>query len=385
MNRTTFRPMKLEEMEAAWGGPLPELEPIYLEMAKDFSQGRPEMAPYVMKKFFTLEEAQIAMQLPGTAEEVAQKLDMDLQRVTEVLEHMYMVCKVIKNSNGYIRHTTIPFFRNTMYTQTNDQSVCDRQGARLFNAWDATIRYEDGIAGGRAEQTMRIVPKWEAIKNIPGVMPCENLPQMLREKYDAVRFKLCPCREVTSYAEYGVPYKSNCRTGIKNNDVKRGVCIGAGKGDEYYDGINCSYHPTHEELEEHIRYIESLPTYYMVGNDRNFLSLCCCCDDCDCGVRRPYERGNMDFYVKSRFISSIAKLDKCDGCGKCEEFCAFNKSIRVVNGKPVVNAGTCHGCGICVTQCDRGALKMKLIRPVEHIPEEIEVDMQWLVKDETLT
>lgn len=384
MEKTNFAPMTLEEMEVAWGGPLPEVEPVYYEMAKDFAKGRPEMAPYVLKKFFTLEEAEILMQLPGTAADVARKLGEDLARVEEVLHQMYMVCKVIKNSTGYTRHTTIPFWRNTMFTQQNDPSICDQQGARLFNAWDATLRYGDKIAGGRDAGIMRIVPKWEAIKNIPGVMPCENLPEMLREKYDDVRFKLCPCREITSYAETGKPYQQHCRTGIDNSDVKHGVCIGAAASDTYYDDINCSYHPTHEELEEHIKYIESHPVYYMVGNDRNFQTLCCCCDDCDCGVRRPYERGDEDFYVKSRFLSSVAKPDKCDGCGDCEKFCPFKKSIRLVDGKPVVDAARCHGCGICATVCKPGAIKLKLVRPASHIPETATADFGWYVSEESL-
>ena len=386
MNRVDFAPMTQGEMERAWGGPLPVLEPIYYEMAKDFSSGRPELAPYVMKKFFTLEEAEIAMALPGTAESVAAKLGKDLKAVEDCLHHMYLVCKVLKNSNGYVRHSTIPFFRNTMFTQTNDTSICDQQGARLFNAWDAVIRYDDGIAGGRPEQTMRIVPKWEAIKNIPGVMPCESIPDHLRGNLENVRQKLCPCREVTSYAEHGAPYMSNCRTGIVNNDIKKGVCIGLREGDRYYEQIGCSYHPTAEELEAHIRYLEAHPVFYMVENQRDFGGLCCCCDDCDCGVRRPYEAGNPDFYVKSRFLSTVAKPQLCDGCGKCEEQCAFQKSIRVVNGKPVVNAATCHGCGVCVTLCKPGALKMKLIRPAEHIPESLDVtsSMEWLVKTSDL-
>lgn len=377
MEKTSFAPMTLEEMEAAWGGPLPEVEPIYYEMAEDYVRGRPELAPYVMKKFFTLEEAEIVMHLPGTAEEVAKKLGKDPDYIMVILDHLYKVCKIIKTSKGYIRHTTIPMFRNTLFTQTNDTSVCDQQGARLFNAWDATLRYGDKIAGGRDAGVFRIVPKWESIKNIPGTMPCENLPQMLRDTYDELRFKICPCREITSYAEHGKPYAQDCRAGIDNTNVKYGVCIGTGKLEEYYESIGCAYHPTREELEEQIKLIEDKPIYYSVDNNRNFIELCCCCDDCDCGVRRPYDRGDEDFYAKSRFIANLAKPDKCVGCGKCENVCPFKKSVHLVSGKAKVDNDRCHGCGVCVTKCPTGALKMKLVRPASYIPESPVVDAGW--------
>lgn len=378
MEKTGFAPMTLEEMEAAWGGPLPKVEPIYYELAKDFSKGRPELAPYVMKKFFSLDEAEILMKLPGSAEDVAKKLGNDPAEVEEKLEKMYLVGKVIKNSEGYVRHTLIPFWRNTMFIQTNDISICDQQGARLFNAWDATLRYDDKIAGGRDAGIMRIVPKWESVKNIPGVMPCENLPQMLRDKLEDVRFKICCCREITSYAETGKAYSHRCRTGIDNSNMTHGVCIGASGGDGYYDKLGCCYKPTREELEEQIKYIEDKTVYYMVDNDRNFKSLCCCCDDCDCGIRRPYELGDEDFYVKSRFLATVAKPDKCIGCGKCEKVCSFKKSICVVDGKAVVDNVRCHGCGVCVTKCPTGALKMKLVRPASHIPEVAVTDSGWV-------
>ena len=36
--------------------------------------------------------------------------------------------------------------------------------------------------------------------------------------------------------------------------------------------------------------------------------------------------------------------------------------------KAVVDAEQCWGCGVCVLGCDQAALKMKTVRPAEHIP-----------------
>jgi ferredoxin len=36
--------------------------------------------------------------------------------------------------------------------------------------------------------------------------------------------------------------------------------------------------------------------------------------------------------------------------------------------KAAIIAEKCFGCGSCVVGCEQGALKMKVVRPPEHIP-----------------
>ncbi len=137
----------------------------------------------------------------------------------------------------------------------------------------------------------------------------------------------------------------------------------------YFAKYYGAYVPTREELLAKIEHIETNGTYYTVNNARMMRVMCNCGDDCNCGMRMAYDAGREERFAKSRFVSYLAKPDACVGCGTCERACMFHTSVRVVNGKAQVDADACHGCGVCAVKCPKGALRMKLVRPAEHIPK----------------
>ena len=79
----------------------------------------------------------------------------------------------------------------------------------------------------------------------------------------------------------------------------------------------------------------------------------------DCDVEEP----NAHIFLKPEISSSesvaipISQVDedKCDGCGKCSEVCAYN-AIAVIKGKVLLFPELCHGCGGCLLLCPRQAI-----------------------------
>lgn len=366
---TNYQPLSKEELAKLWGGPLPELEPEYYELGKEYGQGRPEVAPYMMKKIFSLDDARLALALPGTAEEVAEKMNMDTETVRDRLMHMVVRGKiVVDDKDVFARHTVLGNLKDWMYAQEKYDCEYDRNTAILMEAWDYVGDAFFGLMPGTTRKYMRIIPKWESIKDVPGVMPCENMPEMLRND-ENLAFTRCPCRAVTSLARYGEIRTGTCRTGLKEGHTsKEGLCMLGRRRSGYFTKYLGAYRPTKEELEQRIAELEAGGAYYNIFNARDFMGLCNCCDDCKCGIRAPYDLGDEDFYEKSRFIAYMDDEDACVGCGACEEICPFRKSIKVVDGKAVVDNERCHGCGNCVTHCPTGAIKMKIVRPASHIP-----------------
>jgi len=53
-------------------------------------------------------------------------------------------------------------------------------------------------------------------------------------------------------------------------------------------------------------------------------------------------------------------IDKCIGCGECEEVCSFG-AISVVDEKAKVDPETCTLCGTCVDTCPEGALEIEAV------------------------
>lgn len=50
-------------------------------------------------------------------------------------------------------------------------------------------------------------------------------------------------------------------------------------------------------------------------------------------------------------------LDKCTGCGSCEDTCPV-EAIKVVDDKAKVDADECTECEACIEECPEDALSM---------------------------
>ncbi len=79
----------------------------------------------------------------------------------------------------------------------------------------------------------------------------------------------------------------------------------------------------------------------------------------DCDVEAPnahlFLRGDL---VRQRIVTiPVPEVDeaKCDGCGRCSDFCAFN-AIVSFGTVPVISHEMCHGCGGCMRICPQKAI-----------------------------
>ena len=80
----------------------------------------------------------------------------------------------------------------------------------------------------------------------------------------------------------------------------------------------------------------------------------------DCDVEEP----NAHIFIKPRIKNKelvsipVPEVDKskCDGCGRCQEVCAYN-AIAVVSKKVLIFPELCHGCGSCSYFCPQHAIK----------------------------
>ena len=95
------------------------------------------------------------------------------------------------------------------------------------------------------------------------------------------------------------------------------------------------------------------------------------CQFIDCDVEEP----NANIFLNSKIKNSedvnvyfpeIDK-DKCDYCGKCSEFCAYN-ALAVVKSEVLVFPELCHSCGGCELVCPKEAISWnkRAIGKVEH-------------------
>ena len=95
------------------------------------------------------------------------------------------------------------------------------------------------------------------------------------------------------------------------------------------------------------------------------------CQFIDCDVEEP----NANIFLKTKIDNSedisvsYPEIDKtkCDYCGKCSEFCAYN-ALAVVPSNVLVFPELCHSCGGCELVCPKDAVNWhdRVIGKVEH-------------------
>lgn len=74
----------------------------------------------------------------------------------------------------------------------------------------------------------------------------------------------------------------------------------------------------------------------------------------DCDVEEP----DSHFYLKPQWLGEeevsvpVPMVDpsRCDGCGRCAEFCRYN-ALAAIKGDVLVFQELCHGCGGCALAC----------------------------------
>jgi MinD superfamily P-loop ATPase len=76
----------------------------------------------------------------------------------------------------------------------------------------------------------------------------------------------------------------------------------------------------------------------------------------DCDVDAPNLHLLADFTNEAQKTvyygsqKACIEEDKCNGCGKCRDYCRFD-AITVTQGRYTVNEYACEGCGVCEITC----------------------------------
>ena len=209
------------------------------------------------------------------------------------------------------------------------------------------------------------MPAWKAIKDIPGVLPHENMKAII-EAAEKISTVSCSCR--VRMEAVGEPHCAY------SHDMN---CLQFGRSAEYSAGRGHGRALTTAEALEILEETEDDGLVHEWPNVDVTASntMCSCCDDC-CMNLVPLKRYDIpmtNYYAKSRF-QPTNDLDVCDGCQDCIERCQFDAlTMGKVEGskklKALVDEEACVGCAVCVLVCEPASLVMEIVRPPEHIPK----------------
>lgn len=374
----------IQFLESVLGKPLPEIDSIYFEGAKKWEKTdqRPIITPYFLSKLFTPEEMRMVICLPATAFEVAERLNMEEKFVSEKLERLFELGRILpgktyhkETSNSYAPSLSPVTLRDHIGMAFNKNHLDWKKEKEMFmlaDEWCVQREVSEEDKNRPAVFYNRIIPKWGSIKNLPGVMHCENMKEIIYDHYHNNTFAVmrCICRSYRNFHKYGEPHLPDgegCESGLHENCNENGHCLWLGQRGIYMSEMFGYVPKTIEEVDRIFNELEEATVIYQDKNMPTVGMLCSCCDDCCILLNHFYKKG-IDTFSPSRF-QPVVREDKCIGCKQCMQHCIFNAISINFDGKCTISTEQCKGCGNCVVKCPSKALKMKIVHDRSWIPD----------------
>lgn len=340
-----------------------EVDERYRALAARFDDDDGVLTPLILSRLIDLEECGIALEMPATVEEIAASLGLDRDSVAEIVN------RLVRKGVAFLNETTgTATFPGEVY-QMADFALAtpyfDAERPDDLLALFAAFRDSESYLGKYRESdgrdcNWRVVPRWRSIKAVPGVMPCEDVREILGQFDGRIAFARCICRLIEQHPD--------CRDEERITDHD-GLCLKLGDtATHYVENMGVGRYVSVEEALQVLEKAEHTSAYHMIGNAREVLGGLCTCCSCCCIIRRGADVAeDLTTAIRpSRFLCEWNE-DRCAHCDVCADACPFSAITRE-DGATLINNDLCMGCGVCVVNCKGRALRLHLTRPIDHVP-----------------
>ena len=359
---------------------------LYNTLQARFGYPKSKRLRNLIEAVYSPQEAELCLALPGTADEVAKKLNLDVKTVTSQLDSMASVGSVhrVAGSDDQMVYQPVymleVFCDSMMWSMASDwddekhnlKSERNRHIADLFhdfyeNEWYRFARTDEllhrrveMLGGPGAMVNFTVTPAWKALEKSKAEPPPEPA-------YD-LRYVARTAKEEGNKI-HAVPCSCKVRARIKKVPIWTCGSMHA----SYLIPANWAGHPKKfykewdpdEWLEMMGRCEEEFGLVH-IGLPPILYDICTCDTEC-CNIFKPL-RTYAHCYegVEKSPYRSVVNKDLCEGRANCVGRCRF-EAITVqkdpVSGKRVatVDPDRCAGCGQCVLGCTvDGAIRLEL-------------------------
>jgi electron transport complex protein RnfB len=301
----------------------------------------------ILKQLFTPEEARLALYLSAIPEPLETihrrtKHELDREQLREALDQMAEKGSIQKlPGKGGPRYGKAPLVLGMYEAQIN----------RLTPELEREIRaYFDEKFGAALHSLrtpqMRTVPVNKSIEVERAVANYDDIRKFVEASPGPFAALNCICRQGKDLT--GEP----CRqTKERRNCLLFGVAAAMMTQKEVAREVS---------KDEMLGLLEQADREGLVLEPQNTLEplfVCCCCGCC-CGVLTTAKKlpRPADFF-QTDFIAEVDR-DTCQVCGACEPRCQMD-AITSGDEPAKVAAERCIGCGLCVTTCPSGAVRLR--------------------------
>jgi NAD-dependent dihydropyrimidine dehydrogenase PreA subunit len=328
----------------------------------------------ILEALMTPDEARLVEALPASVADAAQKAgvpEAEARKTFDVLYHR----GVIFPRGDFATRDYYRFARNIiqLHDATLASSAVDIERDRpFFQKWHDFCKQEMYPRLGAMFKSVgvrisRVVPARKAIEGLDGILPCEDYHEILRAQ-DVIAVVPCSCRMRTTAVGEQCAHTAEAETWH---------CLQFGRGAQYVIDRGSGRRLTVEQAIALCDEIEDDGLVHRWANNATLSGVntsCNCCRDC-CEEYVSIDMAGTamaDWWEKSRYEAFIDDVESCSGCQDCVERCQFDAITMYRNEggdlKAAIDKDKCFGCGACVVGCPYGSLKMRIVRPPEHIP-----------------
>ena len=303
----------------------------------------------ILEYLITPQQAKIVVELPAPPEELSSKLQMDVETINKELDDLYR--KGVVFPRNFQTREGYRFARQVMQLHDASQSSIKTDPVKerkLFELWEDFCHsewYPDmaQMMGIMEAPLTRVIPAYRAIKDIPNILPCEDVREILKDA-QIIAVCNCSCRQRTG----------SLADGCERSEVEN--CLQFNRGAEYVISRGSGRQVSYEEALAIVDSTEEDGLVHTWPNtsSMSFVTMCNCCRDC-CVGWVPLDENDVHVskrWAKSRFEAKT-DIDLCNGCQECVEKCQFD-AIEMIKSegskklKAAVDPEKCVGCGDCV-------------------------------------
>jgi ferredoxin len=286
----------------------------------------------ILKRYFTPDEAELAMQLgriPEPAAAIAGRLGVDPGELAIKLEKMASEGSIYR-----IRIEEVPYYMAMQFLVGIYEfhlKAMDRELAEMLEEYLPNLMRE----WEKVEtKQLRVVPVDASIDTTMAVATYDAARELVKAQ-DAFAVADCICRKEAQLVEKG------CEHPMES-------CLTFGYAARYYIENGIGREITLEECLAILDRAEKNAMVVAPSNSQVIMNICTCCGD-SCNFLKSMKTYDRPADHASSTYQASIDPDTCSACGTCLERCQME---AIVEGDVMeVDLARCIGCGLCVPTC----------------------------------
>lgn len=309
--------------------------------------------PKILQSMINDAQAELLVQMPGTARELADKTGRTEEAIEKDLADMFRKGLSFKKT----KEGQPTYWRPPMHlAQFHDATIVwPEANDEFLGLWEAYMEKEwpklaPQLANFLPRPFTRIIPVKKSLDTGKAkILTSENMI------------------DIVDNAKKIAVTKCTCRLSMHKCDGPIEVCLQIDRGAEYTIERGTGREVSREEAHKIIKECADAGLIHVTMNKADIGHFICNCCGCCCQSFTLLISDNVNLCDPSRYQPEV-DTDACTACGLCVERCYF-LAINTEDGNvATVNSEKCMGCGQCAVACPENAITMKEIKEPSFIP-----------------